>query len=141
MRRRASLHEQLAMVPLFATMSEPERLRVSSLAVRAHEATGTPLVREGERGDEFIVILEGTVEVRLEGRVLATLGVGDHLGEIALLDQRARRTANVVATGPVTIAYLGRHEFAQLIAESAEFRLAILAAMAARVADFDAPGR
>jgi CRP/FNR family transcriptional regulator, cyclic AMP receptor protein len=139
--RRASLQVQLAGVPLFAAMPEPELRRVAALAVRVREATGTPLVREGERGDEFIVILEGTVEVRHEGHILATLGVGDHIGEIALVDDRARRTATVIATTPVTVAYLGRHEFAELIAESPSFRRAILTAMAARLADLDTPPR
>ncbi len=85
------------------------------------------------------MILDGTAEVRREGHVIATLGTGDHMGEIALLDERARRTANVVATAPVTVASLGRHEFAQLIAESPDFRRAILAAMAARLSNLDPP--
>jgi CRP-like cAMP-binding protein len=139
MKRRVALHEQLANVQLFSGLTEPQLQRVSKIAVRSHEAAGAPLTREGERGDEFVVVLEGTVEVRHGGRVVATLGAGDHFGEIALVDGQAKRTATVVATTPVTVAYFGRHEFSSLLSESPEFSAAILAAMAHRVAELDDP--
>lgn len=135
MRHRIAFEDQLAQVPLFAGLSRDDLHQVSRLAVRAHEGTGTHLVREGERGDELLVILEGTVDVRHERDVLATLHAGDHLGEVALLDPRARRTASVVATSPVTVAYLGRHEFDLMIRQSVDFVLALLAVMAIRIID------
>jgi CRP-like cAMP-binding protein len=138
MKHRPSLHEQLAKTPLFSGLTEPQLQQVSKIAVRSHEAAGAPLIREGERGDEFIVVLEGTVEVRHGKRVVATLGAGDHFGELALLDGHARRTATVIATTPVTVAYLGRHEFSSLLAESPEFSAAIRAATTRRVAELDA---
>jgi CRP-like cAMP-binding protein len=134
-RRRISFEDQLAQVPLFAGLSRDDLHQVSRLAVRAHEGSGTQLVREGERGDELLVIIEGTVDVRHERDVLATLHAGDHLGEVALLDPRARRTASVVATTPVTVAYLGRHEFEFMIRESVDFVLALLTTMATRMGD------
>lgn len=135
MRHRISFEDELAQVPLFAGLSPDELRRVSRLAVRAREGAGTPLVREGERGDELLVVLDGTVEVRHDGRVLASLHAGDHLGEVALLDARARRTASVVAATRVTVAYLGRQQFEVLIRESVEFVLALLATMAPRITD------
>jgi CRP/FNR family transcriptional regulator, cyclic AMP receptor protein len=134
-RHRIAFEDQLAQVPLFAGLSRDDLHQVSRLAVRAHEGIGTHLVREGERGDELLVILEGTVDVRHERDVLATLHAGDHLGEVALLDPRARHTASVVATTPVTVAYLGRHEFDLMIRQSVDFVLALLAVMAIRIAD------
>lgn len=135
MRRRISFEDQLARVPLFAGLSHDDLHQVSRLAMRAQEGAGTHLVREGERGDELLVILDGTVEVRHERQVLATLHPGDHVGEVALLDPRARRTASIVATTPVTVAYLGRHEFELMIRQSADFVLALLAGMARRLGD------
>ena len=50
------------------------------------------LIREGERGREFFVIVSGEVEVRRKGRKVATLGPGSFVGEIALLPRsRAAR--------------------------------------------------
>jgi CRP-like cAMP-binding protein len=136
-KHRVSFEDELARVPLFAGLAPDELHRLSRLAVRAREGAGTPLVREGERGDELLVVLDGTVEVRHDGRVLATLHAGDHLGEVALLDARARRTATVVAASRVTVAYLGRQQFDVLIEESVDFVLALLATMAARITDPD----
>jgi CRP/FNR family transcriptional regulator, cyclic AMP receptor protein len=136
-KRRVAFEDQLAQVPLFAGLSSDDLHRLTRLAVRAQEGSGTHLVREGERGDELIVILDGTVDVRHHHTVVATLHPGDHLGEVALLDGRARRTASVVATSPVTVAYLGRHEFELFTRESVGFVLALLATMTLRITDDD----
>lgn len=135
MKRGVKLEEQLGGVPLFGALSNEQLHDLRRLMVRSREAAGTPLMRRGERGDELVVLLEGTVEVRRDGAVLAHLGPGSYLGEIALIDERAVRTADVVAVTPVTIAYLGRREFAQLFASSPEFALAILHAAATRLAE------
>jgi CRP-like cAMP-binding protein len=139
-KRGAKLEAQLAGVPLFSSLSSEQLRDLRNLVVRSREAAGTPLMRRGERGDELVVLLEGSVEIRRDGVTLATLGPGSYLGEIALINDRAVRTADAVAVTPVTIAYLGRHEFAQLFAASPEFALAILHAAATRLAEAESPG-
>jgi CRP-like cAMP-binding protein len=59
-------------------------------------AAGTTIVNEGEDGDEFFVILDGTARVSRQGRKIATLGPGSGFGELALFDN-APRNATVVA--------------------------------------------
>jgi CRP-like cAMP-binding protein len=81
--------------------------------------------KEGERGDELVVILEGQVEVSRDGERLATLGPGEPVGEMALFDPSGRRNARVVATTPVEVAYLGRHDVESLLADAPEV-LAVL---------------
>jgi CRP-like cAMP-binding protein len=134
------LEEHLAAVPLFNTLSSEQLHDLRKVVVRSREGAGTPLMRRGERGDELILLLEGTIEVRKDGAVLATLGPGSYLGEIALIDDRAIRTADVVAVTPVTIGYLGRQEFAELFSTSPEFALAILHAVAVRLAGDESAG-
>jgi CRP-like cAMP-binding protein len=95
--------------------------------------------REGERGDELVVILHGEVEVRHDGALLAVLGPGDFVGEVALLDDSARRTATVVARTPVLVAYISRHDFEYLTAELPALLASIRATMRARLASSTTP--
>jgi CRP-like cAMP-binding protein len=134
---RRSFEQQLRGVPLFAALSEDQLLRLRRIGVRAREPAGTQLTREGERGNEFWVILEGNVDIHHDHRVVATLEPGDFLGEIALIDERSRRSATAVATTAVVVACFDRHAFAELLAESADFANAIDAAVAARATDLE----
>ena len=81
-------------------------------------------------------MLEGEVEVRQHGEVIAKRGAGDYFGEIALLDNRPR-TATVVATTPVVIEVIERREFLGLVAENPEIGQAIMATMAQRLEQLD----
>ena len=86
---------------------------LESLARRLTEVSlpaGTAVVTEGERGDAFYVIEEGTVVVTQEGRLLREQGPGDYFGEIALL-QQVPRTATVTATSDVVLRCLDRPAF------------------------------
>jgi CRP-like cAMP-binding protein len=134
---RRPFEEQLRGVPLFAGLSADQLRRLSRIGAHAHEPAGAQLTREGERGNEFLVILEGTVDIHHGDRVVATLEPGDFLGEIALIDGRARRSATAVATSAVVIAWFDRHAFSELLAESPEFANVIGAAVAARAADLE----
>src|SRR5262245_20486553 len=92
--------ELLAQVPLFKDLSKKHLQQVSNLATRIDFPAGKVLAQEGEPGHEFVVILDGEVEIRKGDEVIATRGPGSYVGEIALLEHRPR-TATVVATTPV----------------------------------------
>jgi putative peptide zinc metalloprotease protein len=78
---------------------------------------GDVIVRRGERGDAFYVIGAGQVEVERDGRRVATLGRGDHFGELALL-QDTPRNANVTTIAPTRAFRLDREGFEAVVAES-----------------------
>jgi CRP/FNR family cyclic AMP-dependent transcriptional regulator len=137
MDRHAAIDEKLAAVPLFEGLSEKQLRRISALMTRLDLPEGKLLTREGQQGYEFVIVLEGEVEVRQGDRVVATRGPGDYVGEIALLDRRPR-TATVVATTPVSVEVLSRREFMSLLAEAPELSEQILATVAQRLADLDA---
>ncbi|MFL5727365.1 MAG: MFS transporter [Chloroflexota bacterium] len=90
----------LRRVPMFAELplTAVERLAAGLRPVTF--AAGTPLMTQGEPGDEFIVIASGEVEVSVDGRPIHRLGEGSGVGEIALV-RRSPRTATVVATTDV----------------------------------------
>ena len=66
--------ELLRNVPLFAGCSKAELQQVAQLADELDLAEGATLIREGERGREFIVVADGTVEVTRSGKTLRELG-------------------------------------------------------------------
>ena len=79
-------------------------------------------------------MLEGEVEVRQHGEVIAKRGAGDYFGEIALLDNRPR-TATVIALTPVVIEVIERREFLGLVAENPDISQKIMATMAQRLGE------
>ena len=107
MDRQARIEEQLAEVPLFSSLSKKEIRQISQLATPLGEPTGAVLVQEGRIGHEFIIVLEGEIEIRKGDQVIATRRPGSYIGEIALIDHRPR-TATVVATTPVSIEVIGQ---------------------------------
>jgi CRP-like cAMP-binding protein len=74
--------------------------RLAESAVPVSFAPGEALMREGERGDAYLVLEDGEVEVSAGGREIGTCGPGEGVGEIALL-RDVPRTATVVARTPV----------------------------------------
>lgn len=72
--------------------------------------TGSEVVREGEVGDRFYVISEGTAQVSMSGYPIGELGPGSSFGERALL-RNARRSATVVALTDLSLLTLSREDF------------------------------
>lgn len=120
-------------VPLFQACSQPELARVADIAVQLDESEGKVLIREGEPGRDFFVLIEGTAEVRKGNRRVATLGPGDFAGEIALLTS-APRTATVRTTSPVSVLRVTRKGFDALLETSPTIQKKIRKALADRIA-------
>jgi len=127
----------LGEVPMFQACSQEELGAVAYLAApRALEA-GSAIVREGETGDEFFVLMMGTATVSRQGRDVAKLEPGDYFGELALFDP-APRNATVTADVPVTVAVLQRDRFQAVLDAVPAMRDALLRGMARRLHDLDA---
>jgi CRP/FNR family transcriptional regulator, cyclic AMP receptor protein len=133
---RGSTDELLARVPLFAGLSKEQLRQIGSLMTRLDVGAGKVLARQGDVGREFVILLEGEVEIVRDGKVVATRGAGDYVGEIALLDNRPR-TATVTAKTDVAAEVLNRAEFSSLLATSPELSNEVMATMARRLAELD----
>jgi CRP-like cAMP-binding protein len=136
MARQESTDERLARIPLFEGLSKRQLSQVSSLMTPLDLKAGKVLARQGEVGREFLILLEGQVEVARDGKTIAVRGPGDFIGEIALLDNRPR-TATVTARTDVVVEVLNRGEFASLLAEAPELSAQVMATMARRLAALD----
>jgi CRP/FNR family transcriptional regulator, cyclic AMP receptor protein len=106
--------DPLAGIALFQGLSPREVEEVANLTTRLRVAAGRTLAREGTRGDELLIVLDGTVDVLIDGVVVASPARGECFGEIALLDHRPR-TASVVARSDVTVDVISRRDLDDLI--------------------------
>ena len=131
--RRNAKVDLLRTVPLFSSCSQKELGQISTLADEIYQPEGTILIREGTRGREFFVLIEGDVEVRCTGRKLRTQRDGDFFGEIALITETPR-SATIVATTPVRLLVITRQSFQRLMSETPSIQGKVLVALAQRLA-------
>jgi len=102
---------------LFSDCSDRELAEVAGLADEVDLEAGHVLVKQGHKGSLLMVIVNGTVEVRTGDEVLRTLGAGDVVGEIALL-QGMPHSATVTATGAVHALVFTESALNQLMHDS-----------------------
>ena len=130
--RKNTKVELLQAVPLFASCSRTELERIASLADELDLADGATLIREGERGREFLVIVNGTVRVTKGGKKIRDLGSGDFIGEVALVSD-VPRTATVTATSPVRLLVITDRAFRGLIEEMPSIATKVLQSLGERL--------
>jgi CRP/FNR family transcriptional regulator, cyclic AMP receptor protein len=109
--------ELLAQVPLFSHLSRRQLRRLADSTTEQRYMEGARIVREGEEGDSFFVIIEGQARVvNKSDETINELVPGDFFGEISLLDGGVR-TASVVAETPLTVLVLKRNAFRKIVSE------------------------
>jgi CRP-like cAMP-binding protein len=122
----------IARVPLFAGLSKSELGQVVSIADEIDLPADKVLIREGERGREFFVLLEGEAEVARKGKRLATRRAGEFFGEIALVSNLPR-IATVTTRKPVRALVIRDIEFRSLLQRAPAIAVKVLQAVADRL--------
>lgn len=105
---------QLDGLELFTGLSAEERALVAKHAIAFDVPAGKEVVHDGAESWDFFVITEGHADVRHGAETAATLGPGDHFGEIGSFAENRRRTAAVVATSPLRAIVLSAHQLRSL---------------------------
>jgi cAMP-dependent protein kinase regulator len=109
--------DDLEDVELFAEANRAERAVIRRHLTPLSVAAGRVLVKEGARGDQFMVLMEGNATVSQAGETIATLERGDLVGEMALLQDAGtgRRNATVTTSTDAVIYVGSRSEFRQIL--------------------------
>jgi CRP-like cAMP-binding protein len=132
--RTSSKIEVLKRVPLFAGCSKRSLNEIAKIADEIDLAAGKELIREGDPGRQFFVLLDGAADVRRKGRKVNTLGPGDFFGEISLVTERPT-TAAVTLTEPSSALVISRPAFRRMLLEQPAVQLQVLETLADRVMD------
>ena len=132
MLRKDARVELLRKVSLFETLSKSDLRELASIADEIDLPEGKVLMKEGDTGREFFVVVEGGVRVSRNGRKVIDLGPGDWVGEIALITT-GPRTATVVTTSPVHALVIVDREFRALMKRTPAMALRILSCVSVRL--------
>jgi CRP/FNR family transcriptional regulator, cyclic AMP receptor protein len=142
----------LQLVPLFRGLTKRQLVAVAKVVDHLSVGPGTVLVKELDVGTRLIIIRQGTAEVRRKGvagrdgateighsRRLATVGPGDFVGELSLIDGKPT-SASVVAETQLDALVIYRARFNKLVGSMPQLYPRLLVGMAARIRDLDRRG-
>jgi CRP-like cAMP-binding protein len=110
-------YAELRSLPLFRGLTTQDLALILDHGHWLTPAPGDELITEGEPGDAFYAIGAGQVDVTRDGKAVASLGPGDHFGEVALLTD-APRNATVTAHTAMRVFRLDRQGFIDVVARS-----------------------
>lgn len=130
--RKNARIDLLKQVPLFSRCTKAQLAAIAQQSDELSVPEGRPLTRQGERGREFVVLIDGAAEVRKNGRKVATLGAGDFVGEMALITG-APRIATVTTTMPSTLLVLTDRAFRNVLQKMPAVQGSLLQAVSERL--------
>jgi CRP-like cAMP-binding protein len=135
-----TLVQALKSVPLFSGLSATQLESIHRVSQTREFPKETLLFREGDQGDSLYLVLSGRVKAVLmaeDGRevILAFLGPGELVGEMALFDPEERRTATVVTAEQSSLLILSGRQFMEVILQNPSIALSILRTLTRRLKD------
>jgi len=124
--------ELLREVSLFADVDEAGVASIAAAAVEIDFPAGRTMVRQGEVGTGFYLLVEGRARVVRDAETIAELGPGEFFGELSLLDGRPR-IATVTAIEPTICLAIASWDFESLLTAQPGVAIAILRGVARRL--------
>ena len=126
--------KHLASIPLFAECDKKELQEIGKLATEIEIPAGREFIKEGDFAQEMLVIVEGSATVTKGGQKIATLGPGDVVGELALLQHRPRN-ATVTSDTKLDILVVDSGAMDALLDDIPGLAKRLLKVVASRLAD------
>jgi CRP/FNR family transcriptional regulator, cyclic AMP receptor protein len=133
----ATTADFLATVPLFSGLDRIELQRFGEMTREKFYPRGSVILFENDPGDSLFVVRQGRVKVVLIGEdgrevILGVLGVGEHFGELALIDDRPR-SAHVIAMDDSHLLVLRREDFRRRFESSPAVAWSLLTELSRRL--------
>ena len=125
--------KKLRRIPLFAELSDAALERILDRATEFEARHGHVLIQPDQPGAGLFVIEDGSATVELKGKKIE-LGPGEFFGELALLDERATHTGRVCAATELRCLAIARDDFDELLQDEPKMAIAMLKALAHRLA-------
>lgn len=128
--------ELLRRTPFLAGLSKRDLEEVGRLADEVDAKAGKVLMREGDPGREFFVVIDGAVRIERGGKVIRTMGPGEFFGEIALVVERPR-TATAIVDADSRLLVVAHREFHSLMDQFPSIKMSVLESIALRLRDLE----
>jgi len=127
----------LATVPLLGQIPAQELLRFADVTREKHYPKGSVILFEDDPGDSLFIVREGRVKVVLVGEdgrevILGVLGIGEHFGELSLIDDQPR-SAHVIAMEDSVLLVLRRDDFRRRVEATPAVAWALLSELSRRL--------
>ncbi len=129
---KAARLEMLGAVSLFESLTRRQLQSIAGLCDEIVVDSGAVLAREGTDGDQFFIVIAGSVVVTAGETTVATCGPGDGVGEMSLLDG-GPRTATITAAERTVLLTLDRLTFRSLLLDAPEVAVSLLADLSRRL--------
>ena len=127
----------LATVPLFSGLPPEELQQFAAITREKTYPKSSVILFEDDPGDSLFVIRDGRVKVVLVGEdgrevILGVLGVGEHFGELSLIDDQPR-SAHVIAMEDSSLLVLRRDDFRRRVETSPTVAWTLLSELSRRL--------
>ena len=127
----------LGTVPLFTGLDRSELQNFAELTRERSYPRGSVILFENDPGDSLFVVRSGRVKVVLIGEdgrevILGVLGIGQHFGELALIDEQPR-SAHVIAMEDATLIVLRRDDFRKRVEQTPSVAWSLLTELSRRL--------
>ena len=122
----------LGRVPLFARCTRKELEFIAREGDEVNVPAGKTLIRQGRPGDTFYIQLEGTSEVKVDGKRRRVMNPGDFFGEISMID-RGAGTATVTTLTDGRLYVMSHAQFRDAIKANDALMVKVLLAMGERL--------
>ena len=123
---------RLEEVPIFEDCTRRQLREVAAISKVVELPAGAIVTRTGDPGEEFFVLVDGSVTVEISPRKRGRLRPGDFFGEMSLLDGEPR-SATVRAETDVRLLVIQRRNFQSLLREVPELSHRVLETLSRRI--------